>query len=410
MENGGVAAAWRAGSHLTYTACTSWPSSEEDVPESSSRSIGIGPLSFGVWSSMVSKSRSKPSEAGWSAGGTPSNGRGGKVIASSRHCSRAGSGVPGVCSRTLGGLMPNALGKSRITFIPLSRSSRAFEGEARTRPKIFPSPSSRSTRCLSIGARVPARCWVPSPSGARVRRGGSSRTLAATRFSHSDAVACGAPGKVTVASRVRGKFFLEKGGIFSKSCPFEKNLRGQNPDQPMTCRHLEATFDSFRYFFRGQLTVAFPRTSTNQKPVEERFEEPKGRVGRIDAKKMKAKLKASHSNPPFNGPWVQRSTGLALSRARHAPARVAGWVGCGVKKSDPKLYYFGRFLPPCLRRRRAAQHPTRPSRDWLLRGSVERTNARYPSAHGSARRRRGPGARANPVAAVVRAPPRRRNR
>ena len=136
--------------------------------------------------------------------------------------------------RSAGRLQPEPSGGScRTLSVSLaspssrSRSSRAFEGEARTRPKNFPSPSSRPTRCRSIGARVPARCWVPSPSGGRTRRGGSSRTLAATRFSHSDAVACGAPGKVTVVSRVGGKNLPLKKVNIQKWCPFEKNLRGQ---------------------------------------------------------------------------------------------------------------------------------------------------------------------------------------
>ena len=135
--------------------------------------------------------------------------------------------------------------------------------------------------------------------------------------------------------------------------------------------------------------MLFRPTSTNQKPRIGTFRGAKGRVvGRIDAKKLpkierkieSVPLRPAASTVSFNGPSRRLTrSGLALSRARHALARGAG-LGCGVEKKSEAETFPRRFLPAGPRRRRAAQHPasvrTRPSRDWLLRGSVKRTNER----------------------------------
>lgn len=192
----------------------------------------------------------------------------------------------------------------------------------------------------------------------------------------------------------------------------------------MTGRHFAATLDSLRYFFRSQLTLAFPS------PIDQ-SQTPKRSVSRSQrdasvgsmpkncqkiAKKLKGKLKASRSDPRLQG-QLQRSlgrlmrSGLALSRARHALARGAG-LGCGVeKKARRKLS--GDSSQPAPADVEPHNTPRRCARVHRVTGffaeaSNERTNARYPSAHGSAGRRRGPGARANPIAAVGGTPPRRR--
>ena len=147
-------------------------------------SIGIGPFlsKSPAVSSSVSKSRSKPSEeAEWSAGGLTSNGRSDSDVVCPRspHASRGRSGVPGVCSRTLGGLIPNALGMSPVTFIGVrSVAAASTWAAARKGSKIFPSGHSTAEDvgndgvCAMRGGRIEptrdvcdANRFVPNHSG-----------------------------------------------------------------------------------------------------------------------------------------------------------------------------------------------------------------------------------------------------
>ena len=160
-------------------------------------SIGIGPFlsKSPAVSSSVSKSRSKPSEeAEWSAGGLTSNGRRDSDVVCPRspHASRSRSGVPGVCSRTLGGLIPNALGMSPVTFIGVrSVAAASTWAAARKGSKIFPSGHS-TAEASAMTARVRCAEVVSSPLGTRAMRTGSFRTTRAMRRAESGVSTCGA--------------------------------------------------------------------------------------------------------------------------------------------------------------------------------------------------------------------------
>ena len=162
-------------------------------------------------------------------------------------------------------------------------------------------------------------------------------------------------------------------------------------------------------------------TSTNQKPRIGTFREAKGRVvGWIDAKKLpkierkieSVPLRPAASTVSFNGPLGRLTrSGLALSRARHA-------LALGLRRGKKKRggnFSLGVSSQPAPADVEPHNTPRRCARVHRVTGffaeaSNERTNARYPPAHGSAGRRRGPGARANPIAAVGGTPPRLRRR
>lgn len=160
-------------------------------------SIGIGPFlsKSPAVSSSVSKSRSKPSEeAEWSAGGLTSNGRRDSDVVCPRspHASRGRSGVPGVCSRTLGGLIPNALGMSPVTFIGVrSVAAASTWAAARKGSKIFPSGHS-TAEDSAMTACVRCAEVVSSPLGTCAMRTGSFRTTRAMRRAESGVSTCGA--------------------------------------------------------------------------------------------------------------------------------------------------------------------------------------------------------------------------
>lgn len=214
-------------------------------------SIGIGPFrsKSPAVSSSVSKSRSKPSEeAEWSAGGLTSNGRRDSDVVCPRspQASRGRSGVPGVCSRTLGGLIPNALGMSPVTFMRVrSVAAASTRAAARKGSKIFPSGHS-TAEASAMTARVRCAEVVSSPLGTRAMRTGSFRTTRAMRRAESGVSTCGARRESDRRGRAANKEPSVKSDGISVKCPFEKYLRGRSQSGG---GHVGAVSDFSRYFY-----------------------------------------------------------------------------------------------------------------------------------------------------------------
>ena len=188
----------------------------------------------------------------------------------------------------------------------------------------------------------------------------------------------------------------------------------------MTGRHFAATLDSLRYFFRSQLTLAFPSHIDQSETPNRNVSRSKGtrrsdRCQKI-AKKLKGKLKASRSNPRLqrSASTVPRSIDEEWPRAFACLRVLASRFACSWEKKVAAWKKKARLPtgpadvePHNTPRRCARVHRVT---GFFAEASNERTNARYPPAHGSAGRRRGPGARANPIAAVGGTPPRLRRR
>lgn len=193
----------------------------------------------------------------------------------------------------------------------------------------------------------------------------------------------------------------------------------------MTGRHFAATLDSLRYFFRSQLTLAFPSHIDQSETPNRNVSRSKGTRRRSDrcqkiAKKLKGKLKASRSDPRLqrSASTVPRSIDEKWPRAFACSPRAGARCWFGLRRGKKKRggnFSLGVSSQPAPADVEPHNTPRRCARVHRVTGffaeaSNERTNARYPSAHGSAGRRRGPGARANPIAAVGGTPPRLRRR